>query len=91
MCSEMGISYSDMLSLSWAEYAYYLRGYNRKLERGWDYTRHMIANMYNSSGFAKKKVNAGEIMQLVSIDYVPKTVVKEKVDVLRILRNGIPK
>ena len=64
----MGLGYEDMLSCTWREFDYLQRGYNRRLERGWDTTRHIIANLYNSSGFAKKQVKASEVMKLPMLD-----------------------
>ena len=64
----MGLSHVEMMNCSWLEYDYYQRGYNRRVERQWDYTRHIIANLYNSSGFAKTQVKASQIMKLPMLD-----------------------
>ena len=64
----MGISYEDMLNLTWRAFDYYQIGYNRKVERQWDYTRHMISSMYNSSGMSKKQVKPKDIMRLPMLD-----------------------
>lgn len=66
----MGFTYEDLINLTWREYDYYKIGYVRRLERNWDYTRQLIANMYNSSGFTKKKVNAIDVMKLPHIDKI---------------------
>ncbi len=68
----MGFKYEDLLNMSWIEYDYYSVGYFRRLERGWDNTRHIIASMYNSSGFSKKNVNVKDIMKLPSLDRTTK-------------------
>jgi len=79
--SEIGLNYAEMLSCSWKEFEYYERGYQRRIERQWDVARHLIANMYNSSGFAKKKTQARDIMRLEMLDRKPKseTIPKDKV------------
>lgn len=64
----MNISYNDFLNLTWKEYDYYSLGHFRRIEREWDYNRHIIASMFNSSGFSKKKVNAKDVMKLPNLD-----------------------
>jgi len=66
----MGFKYEEFLNMTWREYEFYSIGHFRRLERNWDYTRHLIASMYNSSGLSKKKVNAKDIMKLSSIDKI---------------------
>ena len=66
--SEMGIKYKRLLNMTWLEYEYESIGYERRLEREWDYTRHLIAATYNSTGMSKKSVKATDIMTLPSID-----------------------
>ena len=68
----MGLTYEEMLNCTWAEFDYLQRGHSRRLERAWDTTRHIIANLYNSSGFVKKSVNAKDIMKLPMLDEVVK-------------------
>ena len=65
----MGIKYEDALNLTWKEFDYYASGYWRRLERELDQTRMLMATMFNSSGFSKKRVNPKDLMQL-SIDKV---------------------
>ena len=77
------MSYPDMLNCTWREFDYYQTGHNRRVERGWDYVRHLISSNYNSSGFSKKKVNAKDIMQLPMLDKkrtIFKKVPKESVE-----------
>lgn len=64
----MGIEYECFLNMTWREYDFYSVGYLRRLERQWDYTRHLIASNFNSSGFSKKSVKPGEIMKLQILD-----------------------
>ena len=77
----MGISYTDFLNLTWREYDYYSTGYIRRIERQWDYTRHIIASNYNSSGFAKKTVSVDDIMKL---NYLNKSEPFKKVDKMKL-------
>ena len=72
----MNIGYKEMLNLTWREFDYYSIGYFRRLERGWDYSRHLIASNYNSSGFSKKTLKATEVMELPLIDKKAKKVIK---------------
>ncbi len=72
----MGIGYSEFLDMTWREFDYLSTGYERRLQRNWDYTRHIIASNYNSSGFAKKTVKANEIMKLPMIDIRPATKIR---------------
>ena len=69
----MEIEYSRLMNMTWREYDYCSTGYIRRVERGWDFTRHMIASMFNSSGFSKKKVDAKEIMKLPHLDIMNMT------------------
>ena len=64
----MGFSLDETLNMSWQEFEFNSVGYQRRIERNWDYTRHLVANMYNSSGFSKKAVSASEIMKLPMLD-----------------------
>jgi hypothetical protein len=66
--AEMGIGYEELLNMTWLEYDYYSTGYMRRVERGFDEVRQLIAAMYNSSGFTKRKVNAKQIMKLPLLD-----------------------
>ena len=93
MCSEMGLKYEEMLNCTWLEFDYLQTGHNRRIERGWDYTRHLIASMYNSSGFAKQKVKADDIFKLQTLDNKPvkefRKVPKDKVnELLKVMENG---
>ena len=72
----MGFSYQEFLDLTWAEFYYYTAGYERRLERQWDYTRHVIASNFNSSGFSKKTIRANDIMKLPHLDSPTKPVFK---------------
>jgi hypothetical protein len=76
VCSECGISYDGMLSMTWREYDYVQRGHALRIERQFDVARHLIAGMYNSSGFAKKTVKAKDIITLNMLDDKPKKVSK---------------
>jgi len=66
----MGFKYEEFLNLTWKEYDFYSIGYARRLERQWDYTRHIIASNFNSSGFSKKTIKASDIIKLPSIDTI---------------------
>jgi len=66
--SEMGIAYEQFLDMTWREYDYYSIGYLRRVERGWDRNRHLVASMFNSSGFSKTKVTATDVMKLPLLD-----------------------
>ena len=68
VCSECGISYDGMLSMTWREYDYVQRGHALRIERHFDVARHMMATMYNSSGFVKKQVKAKDVLQLPMLD-----------------------
>lgn len=73
--------------MSWAEYQYLATGHQLRLERQWDYTRHLMAAMHNSSGFAKRRVRPIEIIKLDLLDK-PRKIKKIPIeDVMRILRN----
>ena len=67
----MGFSYEEFLNMTWKEFTYYSVGYERRLERDWDFTRHIIAASFNSSGFAKKSVKATEVIKLPHLDRAP--------------------
>ena len=73
----MGFGYEDFLNLTWREFDYYSVGYERRIEREWDYTRHIIASNYNSSGFAKKQTKANDVMKLPRLDTPTKTSFKQ--------------
>ena len=73
MCAEIGLTYEDFLNTTWVEYQYLRTGLERRVERQWDYSRHMMATMFNASGFSKKKVNAKDIMKLPRLDGVTLT------------------
>lgn len=64
LCSEMEIKYDEWKDYTWKEFDYYYIGWKRRMERNWDYTRNIIANLYNSSGFNKKSVSPKDIMKL---------------------------
>ena len=70
MCAEVGLTYDEFLDTTWVEYQYLRIGLERRVERQWDYSRHMMATMFNASGFSKKKVNAKDIMKLPRLDGV---------------------
>jgi len=73
LCAEMGISYDDAKDLEEKEFHYYYTGLQRRLQRNWDYSRHIIANVRNSSGFSKKTWKPTDIFKLSYIDgYQPK-------------------
>ena len=73
MCAEIGLTYEDFLNTTWVEYQYLRTGLERRVERQWDYSRHMMATMFNASGFSKKRVNAKDIMMLPRLDGVTLT------------------
>ncbi|RLF66358.1 MAG: hypothetical protein DRN30_02295 [Thermoplasmata archaeon] len=64
----MGIEYNALLNMTWKEYDYLSVGYERRIERQWDYTRHIIASQYNSTGMSKKTISAKEVMKLPTLD-----------------------
>ena len=65
--------------MTWAEYEWQRVGYERRLERGFDQVRHLMASMHNFSGFAKKSMNPREMMPLYYLDYKPKVDLVERV------------
>ena len=73
----MGFSYQEFLDMTWKEYNFYSVGYERRLERQWDTTRHLIAAAYNSSGFSKKRIDAKSLMILPHIDDIKPTVFRK--------------
>ena len=76
----MGFSYREFQDMTWKEYNYYSVGYERRMERQWDLTRHLIAAAYNSSGFTKKRVDAKSLMRLPHIDEVKQVTYKKVSD-----------
>ena len=68
MFSEMGMSYEDFLNLSWRAVDYYIEGFNRRIQRQWDYTRHLMSASFNSTGMSKKVVKTTDIMKLPLLD-----------------------
>ncbi len=91
--SEMGIAYEQFLDMTWREYDYYSIGYLRRIERGWDRNRHLVASMFNSSGFSKTKVKATDVMSLPLLDMATPKIIKRVSDEvikqrLKILSNG---
>ena len=68
----MGLGYLEMMDCTWRQFDYYQRGYNRRVERGFDEVRHLICHMYNSSGFTKTQVKPSQIMKLPMLDGKPK-------------------
>ena len=74
----MGLTYEEMLSCTWKQYDYLQRGHLRRIERLWDLGRHLMATMYNSSGFSKKAVKPKDVLQLPLLDGVNKPVKAEK-------------
>lgn len=75
----MGLEYEAFLNMTWREYDFYSIGYLRRLERQWDYTRHLIASNFNSSGMTKSEVKPTDIMKLQILDDVKEKPLK-KVD-----------
>lgn len=73
----MGITYDNLLKMTWREYDYISIGYSIRQEREWDRNRNIIASLFNSSGFSKKKVKPTDVMKLghidkvVTVDFVP--------------------
>ena len=65
--SEMGLTYEQMLDLSWDEFRYYSDGYTRQIERRLDNTRRIMATMVNL--WSKRKIKPTDLMKL-SIDEV---------------------
>ena len=64
----MNIPYNDMLNMTWREFDYLSIGYIRRIERGFDEVRHLIAAMYNSSGMSKKTIRPKDVMKLALLD-----------------------
>lgn len=63
----MGVSYNEMLDLSWQQFEYYSSGYQRRLERELNNTRIIVSSFVNL--WSKKKIRPEDLMQL-SIDKV---------------------
>ena len=72
----MGIGYDELLNMTWREYDYYTIGHLRRIERDFDVARFIVANLFNSSGFSKRKVSPKDIMQLPLLDGKQKTFVR---------------
>jgi len=68
--AEMGVDYERLLRMSWLEYDYISTGYYIRMERQWDLNRNIIASMFNSSGFSKKRVKPTDVMKLSTIDKI---------------------
>ena len=66
--SEMGISYEDMLNMTWKEYDYYFKGFNLRSQRKLDYLRRIMSNQFNSSGFSKKRYKPTDFFKLDLFD-----------------------
>lgn len=73
----MGLEYEVFLNQTWKEYDYCSTGYLRRVERQWDYTRHVIASNFNSSGFTKKTVKPKEVMELPHLDKPTRSTVRK--------------
>jgi len=79
--------------MSWADFEFEQIGHGRRVERGFDYVRHLIAAEFNSSGFSKKKVSATDVIKLPMLDKAGKTkfipMPKERLDrMLKIMNDG---
>lgn len=66
----MGLEYDRLMLMTWADFDWHRTGYIRRVEREMDKVRHLIAGMYNSSGFSKRRVKATDVMQLPHLDGV---------------------
>jgi hypothetical protein len=64
----MEIPYNEFALMPWWDFEYRSLGHSRRIERNFDYVRHIIASNFNSSGFSKKKVKAVDVMKLPSLD-----------------------
>ncbi len=89
----MGVDYERLLRMSWLEYDYISTGYYIRMERQWDLNRNIIASMFNSSGFSKKRVKPKDVMKLPTLDRVTqvefKPVPDEKIEkMLELMRNN---
>jgi len=76
----MGIEYEALLNMSWKAYDYYSTGYVRRTESAWDMNRNIIASLFNSSGFSKKRVKPTDIMKLSTIDNIRRVEFKPLTD-----------
>lgn len=56
------------------------KGYERKLERGWDYTRTLMAQMHNTAMGAKQGKRGVDIMKLPIIDRIGRTMKVKRLD-----------
>ncbi len=66
----MGFNFYEFMDLTWREFAYYSKGYERREEKKWNFIRNLIASNFNSSGFSKKSVSPTDVMKLPTIDGV---------------------
>ena len=76
LAAEMQIKYDDFLDMTWREFYYNYTGLQRRIERGWDYTRHLMSATYNSAG-AKPQLKAKDIMKLTYLDAANSTIPKK--------------
>lgn len=77
----MNVGYEQMLSLTWKEFDYYQQGYNRRVERGWDYTRHIIATLANvNRGKNTSAYSPKDIIPLPLLDGYRKPKVIRRID-----------
>ncbi len=89
----MGVDYERLLRMSWLEYDYISTGYYIRMERQWDLNRNIIASMFNSSGFSKKRVKPKDIMKLPTLDRITQVEFKPVPDdkikkMLELMRNN---
>jgi hypothetical protein len=80
------------MDATWKEYNFKDIGYEIRYEKGLDMLRNLIASMFNSSGFAKRTIRPGEVMELPYVDVdrsieevrrVPKEFIERALNILR--------
>ena len=77
MSAEMGLSYEDFLGLSWQEYSFIRLGYERRIERQLDNTRHIMAAVL--SPYRKKGAPPIRPKTLMPLPHLDKAKVFERV------------
>ena len=73
----MGIGFYEMQDMEWREYFYIAQGHEKRMQRRWDEVRSLMAQMHNTSGFAKSAIKPTDVMKLPLLD---RETVKTKID-----------
>ena len=68
--AEIGIDLTALMDMTWPEWLFVDKGYEIRQQKQLDMFRNLIATLFNSSGFAKRKVNPKQVMRLPLIDNI---------------------